>query len=559
MLAVRRPMHSVHHPLPIDLPRSYRRRAAATTSADPNWPFSISDTVVPGANKHRKRSTLQRLAVRLAASVVFLFVIGVAWELPYPSVWLQPVPLTSDLSAEGLTSSRVTAQLLEKIGVALRTHNRAGAPAAVRMEPAMVSFVAAARWLRASAGLPDARLTAAISRHPEHWEIEVRDARDGGAVATRFGQAADLINRLTNSGAQAAVLLLAPAAVADRLLADPAAMQDPLRLARVKAALARQGDVVANDPRFHLVRGKDSAARGDHDGAIDAYSTAVAIAPAEPRAFLFAAQSHAALGQRESALENLRHGKARSGQSPHDLTLAGALHVALAQPRPALALLAQAHGLDPGYPATHIAIGNALVALHRPRQAVGWLEAHPPSEEDARSDYLAALALAYSRSGRGPQAVAALTELKLSWDPRTVAIEAELAMTSKQYDTALAKFRVVRVASPSDLRARAGIGEALLGLERFAEAHAEFAACRKTAPYFAPCARGLGVALRMTDKADASLSTLQVAEQLDRDDPAIAQELSVTLRALGRRPEAAQAAARAVELYSRATQPYVPL
>jgi len=336
-------------------------------------------------------------------------------------------------------------------------------------------------------------------------------------------------------------------------------MQDPLRLARVKAALARQGDIVVNDPRFHLVRGKDYAARGDHDGAIEAYYTAVSLAPTEPRAFLFAAQSHAALGQRERALENLRHGKARSGRSPHDLTLAGMLHVALAEPRPALALLAQAYGLDPGYPATHVAIGNALVALHRPHQAVGWLEQHPPAAEDARADYLAALALAYIRSGSGPQAAAVLSELRQTWNPRTAAIEAELAMAAKQFESALAKFRVVRATLPRDLRARAAAGEALLGLARFADAQVEFAACRKSAPYFAPCTRGLGVALRMTDNADASLPTLQVAEQLDRDDPVTAREISLTLRALGRRPESALAAARAAELETRAAQPYVPL
>ena len=99
----------------------------------------------------------------------------------------------------------------------------------------------------------------------------------------------------------------------------------------------------------------------------------------------------------------------------------------------------------------------------------------------------------------------------------------------------------------------------MLGLGRFADAEAEFAACKKIAPYFAPCARGLGVALRMTDNADASLAALQVAEQLDRDDPGIAREISVTLRALGRRPEGALAAARAAELEARAIQPYVPL
>jgi len=115
------------------------------------------------------------------------------------------------------------------------------------------------------------------------------------------------------------------------------------------------------------------------------------------------------------------------------------------------------------------------------------------------------------------------------------------------------------VTSPRDLHARAGIGEALLGLARFADAHAEFAACRKVAPYFAPCARGLGVALRMTDEADAALAALEVAEQLDRDDPAIAREIAVTLRALGRRPEGALAAARAAELETRAAQPFVPL
>ncbi|MGI8894521.1 MAG: tetratricopeptide repeat protein, partial [Casimicrobiaceae bacterium] len=337
-------MPSIHLPLPIDLRRNYRERAAENTSPDSNWPFSISDIDLPGAHRRPQRTTFQRVVIRVAAVVAFVLALAVAWELPRPGVWLHPVVLPDDLVAADLTSSRATALLLEKIGIALRTHNRPEAPPAVRMEPARLSFVAAARWLRASAGLPDARLTVAISRYPEHWEIELRDARDGGAVAMRFGRDADLINRLTSSGAQAAVLLLAPALVADRLLADPAAMQNPQHLARVKAALARHGDVVANDPRFHLVRGKDYAARGDHDGAIEAYNTAVSIAPAEPRAFLFAAQSHAALGQRESALENLRHGKARSSQSPHDLTLAGALHVALAEPRPALALLAQADG-----------------------------------------------------------------------------------------------------------------------------------------------------------------------------------------------------------------------
>lgn len=550
-------MPSIHYSLSIDPRRNYRRRAAETSS-NPDWPFSISDIELPGTSGRRKRSTFQRVAFRVTAVIAFVLALGIAWELPRPGVWLHPVAVPDDLAAAGLTSSRVTAQLLEKIESALQPRNRAGA-AAVQIEPTGLSFVTAARWLRAIAAIPDARLTVAISRHLEHWEIELRDARDGGAVATRFGQDADLSNRLTSSGAQAAALLLAPALVADRLLADPAAMRDPLRVARVRAALARQGDVVANDPRFHLVRGKDYAARGDHDGAIEAYNTAVSIAPAEPRAFLFAAQSHAALGQRESALENLRHGKARSGQSPHDLTLAGALHVALAEPRPALALLAQAYGLDPGYPATHVAIGNALVALHRSRQAVGWLEQHPPPADDTRADYLSALALAYIKSGGGPQAAMVLTELRQTWNPRTTAIEAELAIVSKQFDTALAKFRVVRFTSPRDLHARAGVGEALLGLELFADAQAEFAACRKAAPYFAPCARGLGVALRMTDDADAALATLQVAEQLDRDDPAIAREISATLRALGRRPEGALAAARAAELDTRAAQPYVPL
>ena len=552
-------MPSIHLPLPIDLRRDYRERAAKNTSPNSNWPFSISDIDLPGAHRRRTRTTFQPFVIRVVAVVTLVLALAVAWELPRPRIWLHPVVLPDDLVAADLTSSRATALLLEKIGIALRTHDHPGAPPAVRMEPARLSLIAAARWLRASVGLPDARLTVAIARHQEHWEIELRDARDGGAVATRFGRDADFLNRLTSSGAQAAALLLAPALVADRLLADPAALRDPLRLARVSAALARQGDVVANDPRFHLVRGKDYAARGDHDGAIEAYSTAVAIAPAEPRAFLFAAQSHAALGQRESALENLRHGKARSGQSPHDLTLAGTLHVALAEPRAALALLAQAYGLDPGYPATHVAIGNALVALHRPRQAVGWLEQHPPPADDARADYLSALALAYIKSGGGPQAAMVLTELRQTWNPRTAAIEAELAIVSKQFDAALAKFSVVRVTSPRDLHARAGVGEALLGLGRFADAQAEFAACKKIAPYFAPCARGLGVALRMTDNADASLAALQVAEQLDRDDPGIAREISVTLRALGRRPEGALAAARAAELDARATQPYVPL
>ncbi len=551
-------MTSLHHSLPINIRPNYRGHAAENTSPNFNWPFSISDIDLPGANRRRKRIIFRRVVVRVAAVIALVLALGVAWELPRPGIWLLPVPLPADLTAAGLTSPRVTALLLEKIGIALRTHHRAEAPTTVRMEPPAPSFVAAARWLRASAGLPDARLTVAISRQPQHWEIAVRDTRDGGAVATRFGLDADLNNRLTSSAAQAAVLLLAPAVVADRLLADPAAMQDTVRLAHVNAALARHGDVIANDPRFHLIRGKDHAARGDHDGAIAAYSTAVAIAPTQARAFLFAAQSHAALGQRERALENLRHGKARSGQSPHDLTLAGALHVALAEPRPALALLAQSYGLDPGYPATHVAIGNALVALHRPRQAVGWLEQHPPATEDARADYVGALALAYIRSGGGPQAALMLTELRQTRNPRSEAIEAELAMASKQFDTALAKFRVVRATSPRDLRARAGIGEALLGLGRVPDAQAEFAACRKAAPYHAPCARGLGVALRMTDDADAALATLQVAEQLDPDDPAIAREISVTLRALGRRPEGTQAAARAMELETRGAQPYVP-
>lgn len=124
----------------------------------------------------------------------------------------------------------------------------------------------------------------------------------------------------------------------------------------------------------------------------------------------------------------------------------------------------------------------------------------------------------------------------------------------KAWPQALGRFGALRLIAPNDAAARAGEGQALLGLNRAADAIAAYRSCAQASPWRAECQLGLAIALRESDQAEAALGPLAEAAALDALDPRVPFETARTLRALLRRDEAAVHAARADLLAQRLAQ-----
>ena len=160
------------------------------------------------------------------------------------------------------------------------------------------------------------------------------------------------------------------------------------------------------------------------------------------------------------------------------------------------------------------------------------------------------------RSGAGPAAQSSAATLR-AIDPSSVEatrIEAELAAAMKAWPQALGRFGALQLVAPNDGAARAGAGQALLGLNRPADAIAQYRGCAEVSPWQAECQLGLGIALRESDQAEQALIPLADAARLDGLDPRIPFETARTLRGLLRRDEAIIHSARASELAQQLEQ-----
>ena len=401
---------------------------------------------------------------------------------------------------------------------------------------------------------PDApHVFAEVFALPDHLEIVVRSHPGNTTIRSRVARGPGAAERIVAEGAEDVLLLTSPVAAAALLTHDPRALTDDTRRDEVLTVLARSPADMA-DPRALLLLGIDAAGAGHCDRALGYYDRIIASHPDAPRAYVLAADCHGRLGNRNRALELL--GTARQvADAPLALSLAGQAYQRIGYADQGLALLQLAFARDPSLPGNTIAIGETLLALHRPAEALAWLTSHPPAEH-LRGRWLAVLGLAQVRSGAGPAAQATATALRAA-DAASVEatrIEAELATAMKAWPQALGRFGALRSVAPGDGAARAGEGQALLGLRRPIEAIAAFQGCAEVSPWRADCRLGLGIALRESDQPEAALAVLADAATLDGLDPRIPFETARTLRGLLRRDEATIHAVRAEKLAARLAQ-----
>lgn len=472
-------------------------------------------------------------------------------------VVLEPVVLPQGLAE---LSPELAAERVHAAALALRERARASDELpresdvnwmAMRVEAATDPFTAISRVFGSALGRAGPRIGAEVVAHADHLEIVLRERISHATLRSRVQNGPGALDKLLTAGGEDLLLLASPLAATALIVADPHALADTVRLDEALTMLAR--DVAANDdPRTLMIRASYDAANGRCREAIPTYDRVIGARPEAPRAYVLAADCHARLGERERALDRLVQAARQGGETPLALSLAGQAYRRIGYPQRGLELLRLSHARDPAIPESATAIGEALLALHRPAEALAWLDTHRPAE-GLRARWLAAVGLAQVRSGTGPAAEATAVALR-SLDAaglEPTRIEAELAAATKAWPQALGRFGALHLIAPSDGAARAGEGQALLGLRRVDEAITAYRGCAEVAPWFAECRLGLGIALREADRAEEALVPFAEAAALDDLDPRIPFETAKTLRALLRRDEAGPHSARAELLTQR--------
>jgi tetratricopeptide (TPR) repeat protein len=425
---------------------------------------------------------------------------------------------------------------------------------ALERDAASGPMAAPMRALRRTLVREGRHITAEVFALPDHLEIVVREHPSDTTIRSRVPRGPNALERVLVEGGEDVLLLTTPLASAGLLAQDPRVLADATRLDEVLTVLARDPKAAA-DPRTLLLRGIDAAVGGRCDEALALYDRVIAAHPAAPRAYVLAADCHARLGERDRALERLVKASQQADDAPFAMSLAGQAYHRIGYSERGLTLLRLAQARDPTLPGNAIAIGEALLALHRPAEGLAWLTAHPP-EEGLRARWLGALGVAQVRSGAGPAAEVTAAALR-AIDPSSLEatrIEAELAAAMKAWPQALGRFGALRLVAPNDGAARAGEGQALLGLKRPADAIAAYRSCVEVSPWLAECRLGHAIALREADYAEVALVPLAEAAALDALDPRIPFETARTLRALLRRDEAGAHSARAEVLAQRLAQ-----
>ena len=494
------------------------------------------------SRRHRIATSLALLvAVGVGVAVVTALPRGVVLD---PLVLHAGVPAFDDANAKLLASVR-TRRERARSGDDLAQPADAAWPAIE--EPGQLASLRRAL-------LPDApHVSTEVFALADQLEIVVRSQPGNATLRSRVARGPDAAERIVAEGAEDVLLLTSPVAAAALLMQDPRVVTDAARRDEVLTVLARN-PAAMDDPRALLLLGIDAAGAGQCELALGYYDRIIASHPDASRAYVLAADCHGRLGNRSRALELL--GIARQvADAPLVLSLAGQAYQRLGHADQGLALLQLAFARDPSLPGTTIAIGETLLALHRPAEALAWLTSHPPARH-LRGRWLEVLGLAQVRSGAGPAAEATATALRAT-DAASVEatrIEAELATAMKAWPQALGRFGALRSVAPADGAARAGEGQALLGLRRPTDAIAAFQGCIDVSPWRAECRLWLGVALRESDQPEAALAALADAAALDALDPRIPFETARTLRGLLRRDEAAVHAKRADELAARLAQ-----
>jgi tetratricopeptide (TPR) repeat protein len=164
----------------------------------------------------------------------------------------------------------------------------------------------------------------------------------------------------------------------------------------------------------------------------------------------------------------------------------------------------------------------------------------------------AALAEASVAAGQGPQAVARY-RLILTLQPEAAAFWRRLGKTAADCGSAMghvavAGLRRALVLEPQDAATRYNLGLTLRGMERLAEATAEYRAAVGLQPDFAAVHMSLGNALLEEGDCAAALRSLQRAAALLPSAPEIFFNLGNVLHTMGDFPVALQAYRRAADL-----------
>jgi tetratricopeptide (TPR) repeat protein len=499
------------------------------------------------------------LAVLFAvAAVAFAGAGFLALDSEEATIWIEPFTLPVELVEP--TPDVFVARLRDEtraLAARARAEDElapADAPVAARYDAARGGVANASRAMRRLLGGADRRIVGEVTLTPEHADVLVRERGSQASVRSRVPRTPHAVERLATVGAEDLLLVTAPLDVAVLALHDPRTLADVARLDEIATMLAR-APAAAADPRAIALRGAYEAAHGRCREALALFDRVIAQRPQAPTPYLLAAECHARLGDRERALDRLAIAAENAQNAPLALARAGEAYVRVGELARGLELLRAAQQRDAASAFGSIAIGEALLALHRPAEALAWLAAHPV-DEGWQSRWLGALGLAQVRSGQGPAADATAGTLRTRFPSSTEAlrIEAELAAAMKAWPQALGRFGALRLVAPGDGHARAGEGQALLGLQRPVDAIAAYRGCADVAPWLAECRLGLGIALREADQAEAALVPLAEAATLDALDPRIPFETARTLRALLRRDEAPSYSARAEVLTHKLAQ-----
>ena len=314
-------------------------------------------------------------------------------------------------------------------------------------------------------------------------------------------------------------------------------------------ALLTAARLLPADAEVRYYLGNAYRARGDVDGAIDAYRRAVERRPDFTEAYNELGRALLERGEPEPAKEALR--RALAGR-PDDAAalgnLANALRV-MGRVREAVDGYRRVVALAPGLAEAHHNLGTALWELGEHAEAIACYR-RALGLRPAYHEALAHLAQALEASGRAPEALAHFQQA-LAASPESADLQSAygaLLVRLRRYDAAAEAYRRSLAIRPQDAGSYASLGY----VERCrGDLHAAIESCRRAIAIDAASASAwlnLGNALLDLGQLPEAEGSYRRALLLAPDDPLVHTALAMLLRRDGRIAEAEASAERAVAL-----------
>jgi tetratricopeptide (TPR) repeat protein len=514
---------------------------------------------------HRRPSPLRWIGFVVALTVLVVIVAaGFIRELMRDPIFVEPIAVPADVVRAGITPEIASERLLAEFErIRERAQTAGGAPKSIlarektdaRLAHAGVSMQAPARFVRAMFGRPELRIDGEIARSSDGYSLTLRTGSQIASVAS-VPNSAGAIDELLTTGAEDLMTILAPSTYGYLVMREAYMTQDFARMRRYLAIVERTP--AAGGVPYHFGRGFVLAGEGNFREAIAEYEK-VDDSANDPRVHLAIAHCYAGLGERNEALARIASAERISDRSPQMAAeLANAYDDVELYDKSLAKLLEARKGHVALRAWADLQIGYVLIDLHRPAEAIAWFEAHGDPVADNRARWLYGLAIANTLAGDGPRAAALAQDFRAATpsSPYALDLDAEIALASRNYERALDKVREYQARLPMRrYEVSETEGRAYLGLRNYRDAETAFRECLRLRPFHAACELGLGVALREADEPEQGLAALDNAARLDSLDPQIAIETAKTLRALGRRGDAADAQTRADTLQSKLAQP----